>query len=142
MPWPRPAASRRDERSPPMSDARTLTPAVPTDSAPSEPPPTRRSGGRRREEITKVLFVVPATLAILALFGYPVVKNVLMGFQDYGLKTFFTGKAPWVGLSNYAAVIGDDVFSKAVVNTGLFTLGSILGQFVIGMVLALFFHKS
>lgn len=125
-----------------MSDARTLTPAVPADSPTSDPVSTRRSGGRRREEITKVLFVVPAALAIIALFGYPVVKNVLMGFQDYGLKTFFTGKAPFVGLSNYAAVVGDDVFSKAVVNTALFTLGSIAGQFVIGMVLALFFHKN
>jgi multiple sugar transport system permease protein len=85
---------------------------------------------------------VPAGLAIVALFGYPVVKNIVMGFQDYGLKTFFTGVAPFVGLSNYVTVVSDDVFSQAVVNTALFTLGSIVGQFVIGMLLALFFHRS
>ena len=125
-----------------MSDARTLAAASPTDSATPQGMAPRRSGGRRREEITKILFVVPAALALIALFGYPVAKNVLMGFQDYGLKTFFTGKAPFVGLSNYAAVVSDDVFSKAVANTALFTLGSIVGQFLIGMLLALFFHKS
>jgi multiple sugar transport system permease protein len=125
-----------------MSDARTLTPASPTDSPPPDPAPTSRSGGRRREDITKVLFVVPAACAIIALFGYPVVKNAVMGFQDYGLKTFFTGQAPFVGLSNYVEVVSDAVFSQAVVNTALFTLGSIVGQFVIGMLLALFFHKS
>jgi multiple sugar transport system permease protein len=40
------------------------------------------------------------------------------------------------------AVVTDDVFTKAVVNTALFTVGSIVGQFVIGMLLALFFHKN
>lgn len=126
-----------------MSDTRTLAPAPSTNATEIRPGPARRrSGSRRLEEITKVLFVVPAALAIVALFGYPVVKNVVMGFQDYGLKTFFTGEAPFVGLSNYVKVVSDDVFSQAVVNTALFTLGSIVGQFVIGMLLALFFHKS
>jgi multiple sugar transport system permease protein len=125
-----------------MSDTRTLTSAsLRTTPAPA-PARSCRSGSRRLEELTKVLFVVPAALAIVALFGYPVVKNVVMGFQDYGLKTFFTGVAPFVGLSNYVTVVTDDVFSKAVVNTALFTLGSIVGQFVIGMLLALFFHRS
>lgn len=125
-----------------MSATKALT------STPTTEPPApvlvkhRRSGSRRLEDITKVLFVVPAAAAVVALFGYPVVKNVLMGFQDYGLKTFFTGQAPFVGLSNYKTVIADDVFSQAVVNTALFTLGSIVGQFVIGMLLALFFHRT
>ena len=69
--------------------------------------------------------MVPAALALVALFGYPVVKNLIMSFQDYGLRTFFTGEAPWVGLQNYVTVVTDDVFSKALVNTALFTIGSI-----------------
>ena len=125
-----------------MSDTRTLSPA-PTRDTPTAPPArARRSASRRLEDISKVLFVVPAVLAIVALFGYPVVKNITMSFQDYGLKTFFTGKAPFVGFSNYATVVSDDVFSQALVNTALFTLGSIVGQFVIGMLLALFFRSS
>jgi multiple sugar transport system permease protein len=70
-----------------------------------------------------------------------VVKNLVMSFQDYSLRTFFTGEAPWVGLRNVAAVVDDAVFTKAVVNTVLFTTGSIIGQFVIGLALALFFHR-
>ncbi|MET1006172.1 MAG: sugar ABC transporter permease [Propionibacteriaceae bacterium] len=125
-----------------MSDSNVLTEtSQTTPTAPSQVPAPRK-GSRRREEVYKVLFVVPAALAIVALFGYPVVKNLMMSFQDYSLRTFFTGKAPWVGLENYATVISDDVFSQALVNTALFTIGSILGQFVIGMLLALFFHKN
>ncbi len=33
------------------------------------------------------------------------------------------------------------VFSKAVINTALFTVGSIVGQFVIGLSLAIFFRN-
>jgi multiple sugar transport system permease protein len=103
--------------------------------------PARRTG-RHGETIAKILFVVPAALAIVVLFGYPVVKNLVMSFQDYTLRTFFTGEAPWVGLRNVTAVIDDAVFTKAVVNTALFTAGSIVGQFVIGLLLALFFRKN
>ncbi len=124
-----------------MSESNTLTAAT-TEAATTRPTPTPRQGGRRREEIAKILFVVPAALAIVALFGYPVVKNLTMSFQEYTLRTFFTGRAPWVGLENYLTVVADDVFSKALVNTALFTVGSIVGQFVLGMLLALFFHKN
>jgi multiple sugar transport system permease protein len=124
-----------------MSDARTLTTAAET-AAPSTGTAPAHRKGRRGEEIAKILFVVPAALAILALFGYPVVKNLIMSFQNYTLRTFINGKAPFVGLQNYLAVLNDELFTKALTNTGLFTVGSILGQFVIGMLLALFFHKN
>jgi multiple sugar transport system permease protein len=124
-----------------MSDAETLTTATET-TAPSAAPAPAFRRGRRREELGKILFVVPAALAIIALFGYPVVKNVIMSFQNYTLRTFINGKAPFVGLQNYLAVLNDELFTKALVNTALFTIGSIAGQFVIGMLLALFFHKN
>ena len=124
-----------------MSDARTLTTAAETTAPSSAPAPARRSG-RRREEISKILFVVPAALTLIALFGYPVVKNLVMSFQNYTLRTFINGQAPWVGLQNYVAVVTDQLFTKALINTALFTIGSIVGQFVIGMLLALFFHKN
>jgi len=126
-----------------VSDSKMLTDAsTQATTATRSSPPAPRKGGRRREEVYKVLFVVPAALVIAALFGYPVVKNLTMSFQEYTLRTFFTGEAPWVGLENYLTVVSDDVFSKALVNTALFTVGSIIGQFVLGMLLALFFHKN
>jgi multiple sugar transport system permease protein len=124
-----------------MSDAETIAAETPPASPSSATAPASK-GGRRREEIAKILFVVPAALAIAALFGYPVVKNLAMSFQNYTLRTFINGKAPWLGLQNYATVVADELFTKALANTALFTIGSIAGQFVIGMLLALFFHKN
>jgi multiple sugar transport system permease protein len=123
-----------------MSSADTIAAAT-TSGSPPRPAPARFSG-RRREQVAKILFMVPAAVAIVLLFGYPVVKNLTMSFQEYGLKTFFTGEAPFVGLSNYVEVVTDQLFRTSLINTALFTIGSILGQFVLGLLLALFFHKN
>jgi len=89
-----------------MSNAKPLIPA------------SAARSGRRGERAAEILFVVPAALAIAVLFGYPVVKNLIMSFQDYGLRTFFTGEAPWVGLENFAAAHGKDTaYSEWGVNS-------------------------
>jgi multiple sugar transport system permease protein len=111
-----------------------------TDSA-----PTGRTlgklGKRSRRRQSHLLFLLPALAYMVAFFGYPVVKNVVMGFQHYTTTTFYTGQAPWVGLANYRTVISSSVFDKALLNTALFTVGSIAGQFLIGLAIALFFRR-
>jgi multiple sugar transport system permease protein len=120
----------------------TEAPTIAASPSTSDAAPRRRRRGRQGERLAKIAFVVPAALLMIALFGYPVIKNLTMSFQDYSLKTFFTGKAPFVGLENYATVVADPIFTKALANTAIFTIASIAFQFVIGMLLALFFHKS
>jgi multiple sugar transport system permease protein len=112
----------------------------------SEAPTTARGAPRARrarfkERAIQWLFLVPALAYIVLFFGYPVVKNVTMSFQDYSTKTFFTGEAPWVGFDNYVTVVTSSLFSTTLINTALFTIGSIAGQFVVGLALALFFRR-
>ena len=111
------------------------------------PPATtndRRGKTRSRalKRASQWLFIAPAILFVAIFFGYPVVKNVIMSFQDYTTATFFTGEAPWVGVANYAQVFGSNLFGTTVLNTALFTVGSIVAQFVIGLALALFFRRN
>jgi multiple sugar transport system permease protein len=107
---------------------------------------TSRGGGPRRKKrlghyLTRWLFVAPAIIFVLVFFGYPIVQNVVMSLQDYTTATFYTGIAPWVGFENYAKVFGNPLFWTTVINTLLFTVGSIVFQFGIGMALALFFKR-
>jgi multiple sugar transport system permease protein len=97
--------------------------------------------GRVAHRMLQVCFLMPAIAYLLLFFGYPVVKNVLMSFQHYTTSTFYTGEAPWVGLANYVAVVRSAVFSQAALNTLLFTVGSIAGQFTIGLALAVYFRR-
>lgn len=105
----------------------------------SRPPRHRRE--RRNDLLVKYAFIAPGAVYMIAFFGYPILKNVVMSFQAYDFATFFNGHAPFVGLDNYAATLSDPIFLRALGNTGLFTIGSIIGQFVIGMGLALYFRK-
>lgn len=98
-----------------------------------------RLSGRTRQRLAALGFVLPAVAYVAVFFGYPLVDNLVMGFQDYTIASFYTGSAPFVGLRNYAAVVRDPVFGTAVVNTVLFTVGSIVCQFGIGLALAVFF---
>lgn len=101
----------------------------------------RRPSLFRRERVLQLCFLLPAVVYLLLFFGAPVVRNVVMGFQNVTTASFYTGEAPWTGLDNYADVIGSAVFDKALLNTVLFTVGSIAGQFTIGLTLALFFRR-
>ncbi|HEX4402858.1 MAG TPA: sugar ABC transporter permease [Galbitalea sp.] len=122
-----------------MTAADVTTLGEPSLASRNESPRHRR--GLSLDRVAQWTFLAPAVTYIGLFFGYPIVKNVVMSFQDYTTRTFFTGEAPWVGFANYVTVIRSSLFSTTLINTGLFTVGSIIGQFVIGMALALFFKR-
>lgn len=106
---------------------------------------TRRSfwrTGRGRERLLQIAFLVPAGLYLVLFFGYPIVQNAVMGFQEYTTKTFYSGEAPWVGFANYEAVFTSPIFGKALVNTLVFTIVSIVAQIALGMAIAVFFRRK
>ncbi|GHK00178.1 sugar ABC transporter permease [Streptomyces sp. Y2F8-2] len=102
-----------------------------------------RAAARARfwEPVSQWMFLVPAVTYLLLFFGYPIVKNVVMSFQQYTTTTFYTGAAPFAGLQNYTKILSSDLFPKALLTTVLFTAGSIAGQFLVGLALALFFQR-
>ena len=103
-----------------------------------KPDPAR---ARRRRRLSQWGFIAPAVVFMVLFFGYPLVRNVLMSFQDYSPSTFFDGKAPFNGTDNWSNVFKDDLFGKALWHTVVFTIGSLIGQFGIGLALAVFFTK-
>ncbi|MEO3752034.1 sugar ABC transporter permease [Streptomyces sp. B6B3] len=103
-------------------------------------PPGRRSGQVRRR-FYQWLFVAPALVYLLAFFGYPLVRNVLMSFQEFTPRTYFTGESPFNGLTNWRNVFENELFPDALWQTLVFTVGSLVGQFTIGLALAVFFSR-
>ncbi|WP_238019868.1 sugar ABC transporter permease [Dactylosporangium sp. AC04546] len=90
----------------------------------------------------RLIFVLPVWVYVVAFYLYPLVTNVRMGFLDYTVSSFYTGVAPFVGLRNYREVFHGPAFAGTVVNTLLFTAGSLLFQFGIGLALAVFFQRK
>ena len=121
----------------PTSAVTARTPAEAPEPA-AAPDPGRIA---RRRRLAQWGFVAPAVVFMLLFFGYPLVRNVVMSFQDYTPKTFFTGEAPFNGADNWSHVFQDALFGKALWHTLVFTAGSLLGQFCIGLALAVFFSR-
>ena len=86
-------------------------------------------------------FMIPVWAYVLCFYVYPLASNVKMGFQNYTVSSFYTGSAPFVGFANYTAVFRNPEFVAVVVNTVLFTIGSLAFQFSIGLALAMFFRR-
>lgn len=79
-------------------------------------------------------FVGPA-LILLGLFVlYPLARNLVMSVSTYDIvQDQITG---YVGLSHYTAMFADPKYLVALRNTLLYTLITVLGQMLLGLILA------
>jgi len=89
-----------------------------------------------------LLFVLPALIYMLIFVGYPVIRNIILSFQDVTAGNLVRGDKNFVALGNYAELFKDDVFVSSVWNTLLYTVLCLVFQFVIGFALAMFFSKK
>lgn len=87
-------------------------------------------------------FVLPALIFMLAFIGYPIINNIILGFQNVSVMTFSNKIKEFVGLQNYIELFKDGILTIAIKNTLIFTVGSIFFQFIIGFALALFFNLN
>jgi multiple sugar transport system permease protein len=97
---------------------------------------------KTRFDASPYLFILPFVLFCLVLLLYPVVYSLTLSFRQATVDTFVSGDMPFNGLAQYQAAVVDPVFWRAVINTILFALFSILFQFTIGFLLALFFQAN
>lgn len=121
-----------------MTNAAGALVAEATTSGEAAPPRRRRS----RARWAAVAFVAPLLVYLVVFYAFPLVQNFAMSVQRYDRGTFVSGGAPFVGLDIYREVIGQPKFWRVVGQTATFTLVSITFQYVIGLALAVFFHRS
>lgn len=83
--------------------------------------------------------IVPAILYIVAMIGFPLVLAVI-----YSLSNITTGNPNYsfVGLRNFRDILHDPVFRRAVWNTCLFTVVSVVLVLVMSKILALALMKE
>lgn len=88
-----------------------------------------------------ILFVLPAFIYMLVFVGYPILRNIVLSFQDVTAGNLVQGDKHFIGFQNYADIFKDSVFRTSLGNTLLFTVCCLMVQFVIGFALAVFFNK-
>lgn len=121
-----------------MAVTRSLSADLPT-VPPGRPSPQNRPG--RRRSVLPLLLVVPAIVALGLALGYPVVRQVLLSLQEFGLAQQFGAPAEWVGLDNYRELVADTYLWKVVLRSLVFCLVVASLTLVIGMGIALLMTK-
>jgi len=79
------------------------------------------------------------TLILYSLFVFvPVIWSAYYGFFNWS----GIGEAKFIGLDNYAEILRDPVFWRALKNNVIFVLASVFGQVPLALMLAVLLHKS
>jgi multiple sugar transport system permease protein len=87
------------------------------------------------------LYVAPALLAMALVIAYPVYFTVYLSFFNTPPNLALDDKI-FVGLDNYARVLGADSVQEATVNTVIWTVFSTLFAFVLGFGAALALNRE
>jgi multiple sugar transport system permease protein len=86
------------------------------------------------------LLILPALVTLLFLFIYPIVWNGYISLHQVDFQTY-NRDWPFVGVDNYWALLTDSIspfmFYKSVLVSLQFVGGSVLGQFALGLGVAL-----
>ena len=103
-----------------MPTAMRVDVPVPPASAMAAP---SRGASAREERVAGYAFVSPFFI-VFGVFGlFPIVFTLWVSLHDWSL---LGGKEGWVGLANYSALLPDDNFWNALVNTlGIFLLATV-----------------
>jgi len=103
------------------------------------PRPKKR---RKKGELLPYFLILPAILAIAAVYVYPLIKTVIMSFQDLGRAALWgNGETPWVGFEQFTNILGDPDFWAVVGRTVVFMTICVVLTMGIGLLIALMMLK-
>jgi multiple sugar transport system permease protein len=101
-----------------------------------------RLNRRKSERLVLILFLIPALTYVVLFFAYPLYQDISISFQDYGFSALASGHGTYVGFANYTAMLNNSTTIRALENTLIFTVASVVFQFAIGFGLALYLNKQ
>lgn len=82
--------------------------------------------------------LLPGVLVFVLFTIYPIAKLFYMSFYTWDFSSMGNN---FCGLKNYLAVLSDKTFQTAFVNTVIYTVATVPGQMVLGLLAATFIHS-
>ena len=113
-------------------------PLVAARPAPGHRARVGRVGWISRDSLSTLAFLLPLLVIFGAFSWYPIVRSFVMSVQETNLVT----EPTFVGLDNFARVLADPLFGKAVANTAYFAFLALLIGFPIPLVLAVIMSEA
>jgi multiple sugar transport system permease protein len=99
------------------------------------------SGAANSDRLWRWLTLAPALTILVLLTLVPIAELVVMSVHEIVWRG---GESQWrfIGLANYAALGGDQLFGAGIVNTVLFAVVGVSAQMVLGFFLAVFTSRA
>jgi len=92
-----------------------------------------------RFRVTGWAFALPGLLALAIVLGFPVIYAIILAFSSY---TLLHGDIfPLVGFDNFASVLSSDAFWHSTWLTIRYSILTVSGEFIIGLMIALMLNK-
>ncbi|MFF2041162.1 carbohydrate ABC transporter permease [Kitasatospora sp. NPDC058170] len=101
--------------------------------------PAARAGIGSR--LLPYLLLLPAVVATLALLGWPLLKTVLLSFQNLNRRQFILHLTEWNGLENYTEQLKDPDFWAVTGRTVAFTVVNVVLIMVGGTLIGLLLNR-
>jgi multiple sugar transport system permease protein len=98
------------------------------------------SSRARSERKLGWLLCAPAVTVMLLVTAYPIGYALWLSMQRYDLR--FPDEREFVGLDNYGAVLGNELWWQDLVNTLVITAVSVVIELVLGFALAFVMHRA
>lgn len=95
---------------------------------------------RFRNIATALLFLLPGFLLFGTFVIGPMIYSFRLSLYDWNIVK--PEKSVWIGLANYARALGDPIFRRAVLNTLVYTLVTVPGQIIIGLIIAVLLNQD
>jgi ABC-type sugar transport system permease subunit len=94
----------------------------------------RRSGRSTSQSLAGWMFSAPFLLIFAAFLAIPIAASFLLSFTEFGLRDLRNPiGTSFVGLENYAELLRDDRFIKALINTAVYVVGGVPLTLIAGL---------
>lgn len=97
--------------------------------------------GERSAGIAPLVLIAPAALLITATILTPIVLSAWISLHSWSLLTPF-GQMEWVGLDNYAVILRDPSFQRALTNTVVFAAAVVCLGVPLALLMAVLIHQG
>ncbi|MGW0755247.1 carbohydrate ABC transporter permease [Streptomyces sp. NPDC002814] len=104
------------------------------ESGPAGPGPRAAS---RLGAFTPYLLLLPACAATVLLLGWPLLKDVLLSFQNLNMAQLIQHVTEWNGIDNYKEVLTGEDFWRVTLRSILFTAVNVVLIMVLGTLVGL-----
>ncbi|WP_422479354.1 carbohydrate ABC transporter permease [Pleomorphochaeta sp. DL1XJH-081] len=95
---------------------------------------------KQKNTLRPYVLLLPAYIAILGVIAFPIFRALVMSFQSYSLLK--PNDIKFIAFGNYYKALQDPVFWSSLVKTGVYVFGTVLFQFLFGLIFALMLNST